>query len=846
MAKRTAAIISVDFEEFILNHKLETACQELKTGETRSQQDYEHQFPIPYGSSQPNVIADQYSLEDLNRAIYLIYTFQNRYGKFWSGYYDPAWKEVEMEAERPDLLLDTYVQDQLDAGNYYLDEEEVLHDDPERAEAILKLPSLTGLDFIDFADRLVSDAAGVNPKRLREKAQALDADVGARTLLSVVSLQIFNALHQPRRRKVRCDVAFGGSPCLNCRLDEVHCEVKGREFKHICVETSKEATEKTDTTFAPPICGEIWLQDGMLPAKDEPSLGGYTFSSSNSPPCDRNNQQNEPPDSSSADERAWLKPTDDHLAFISDPDLSHLSPDDVSYLRQQGCFNVPPKHILDEIVREYFLHVHPMLPFMDERAFWEKYSCVEGQSTNKLSLFLIQAMLFASCSFVSEFVTKELGFECPRFAAAAFYRRAKLLYDLETEPFAFDLARGALLLTFWPISFGTGHPTPNSVWLTRAIKHAECLRANHVWHSVEHAGRSSNTASLKRLWWCCILRDRSISLGLRRSVQISGQYPLPEDEDFSSEFDGSLVYTSRIKSQLFRIFRRLIALCNIVTDLLQLAARYHNVSHRLTNIRADDRTTLSRCREDLSSWFSATGEDFLQWGHESELRHESIIVYTNFVYIHYYTAKLLLHHQKLMFDVSLSGLTEHLPSALVGIDHEVQSATFRFIDHLSEPARLGLARFLPVSVAAFAAVPITMHVFEAKLSSSAMLSDQVAGNQRRLRTLIEVFKAYHHRFEGIEPLSFLIRQTVNSVESGLTTQWRGCLRSWSDIITYRPYQYLSCTAEMGRSLRSSQAPKDYSIPSGWPAVIEDCCPTETGLSWSVSDIVTNSEGLETD
>lgn len=132
----------------------------------------------------------------------------------------------------------------------------------------------------------------------------------------------------------------------------------------------------------------------MFTANGDPSLGIYPFPSSNPSPYNLDNVQIEPTDTRSEDDSMALKPTDNQLAFISDPDLSNLPPDDVSFLRQQGCLNVPPRPILDEIIREYFLHVHPMLPLMDECVFWEQY----GQETNKLSLFLIQAMLFASCS----------------------------------------------------------------------------------------------------------------------------------------------------------------------------------------------------------------------------------------------------------------------------------------------------------------------------------------------------------------------------------------------------------------------------------------------------------------
>lgn len=132
----------------------------------------------------------------------------------------------------------------------------------------------------------------------------------------------------------------------------------------------------------------------MLTTHEDSSFGGFPFSSSNPSPWHLDNVQLESTDAMSESDNATSDPTDDGLAFIIDPDLSKLPPDDVSFLRQQGCLNVPPRPILDEFIREYFLHVHPMLPLMDECVFWEQY----GQKKNKLSLFLIQAMMFASCS----------------------------------------------------------------------------------------------------------------------------------------------------------------------------------------------------------------------------------------------------------------------------------------------------------------------------------------------------------------------------------------------------------------------------------------------------------------
>lgn len=87
-------------------------------------------------------------------------------------------------------------------------------------------------------------------------------------------------------------------------------------------------------------------------------------------------------------------------SFLEVNNLWRLLPQDASYLEMQGCLRVPRKAILDEFAKQYFLHVHPILPLTNEGAFWKTYSSppVEGSGSGKLSLLVFQAMLFAACA----------------------------------------------------------------------------------------------------------------------------------------------------------------------------------------------------------------------------------------------------------------------------------------------------------------------------------------------------------------------------------------------------------------------------------------------------------------
>lgn len=88
-----------------------------------------------------------------------------------------------------------------------------------------------------------------------------------------------------------------------------------------------------------------------------------------------------------------------YFDFLETETLSHIAPEDFKFLEYKGCFHIPQRPILDDLVREYFLHVHPVLPVLDERLFWDLY--IPGGSRagrRKVPLFVFRAMLFVSCS----------------------------------------------------------------------------------------------------------------------------------------------------------------------------------------------------------------------------------------------------------------------------------------------------------------------------------------------------------------------------------------------------------------------------------------------------------------
>lgn len=73
-------------------------------------------------------------------------------------------------------------------------------------------------------------------------------------------------------------------------------------------------------------------------------------------------------------------------------ETSHLPPEDLLYLTTKGVFDFPAKKLQDELVHQYFVYIHPSLPILNQKQFWEDY---ENGRTN-MSLLLYRSILSAA------------------------------------------------------------------------------------------------------------------------------------------------------------------------------------------------------------------------------------------------------------------------------------------------------------------------------------------------------------------------------------------------------------------------------------------------------------------
>jgi hypothetical protein len=83
-------------------------------------------------------------------------------------------------------------------------------------------------------------------------------------------------------------------------------------------------------------------------------------------------------------------------AFIDSNQLLSLSSEDTMILDFKGCLGLPDQNATEEFMKQYFKRIHPLVPVLDEAEFWRSY--LDPNTGRKVSLFVFQSMLFASCS----------------------------------------------------------------------------------------------------------------------------------------------------------------------------------------------------------------------------------------------------------------------------------------------------------------------------------------------------------------------------------------------------------------------------------------------------------------
>lgn len=191
---------------------------------------------------------------------------------------------------------------------------------------------------------------------------------------------------------------------------------------------------------------------------------------------------------------------------------------------------------------------------------------------------------------------------------------SQTLYDLQSIQSHLIMSQAALLLTYWSPAFSPQCEKPNSTWLKLAIGHARSIGADNCWedratsHEPQHTPPSDDSVSqLKRLWWCCIIRDRIMSLCVRRPIHI-GQQDIErskiktlEEHEFRESQEGSQVSTGQ--NSMFSVFDLLSKLCIHITATLTIV--YPEMEQKGFPSQALSQSFVKVAERELQGWHEA-------------------------------------------------------------------------------------------------------------------------------------------------------------------------------------------------------------------------------------------------
>ncbi|KAL6232000.1 hypothetical protein BDW75DRAFT_243429 [Aspergillus navahoensis] len=611
-----------------------------------------------------------------------------------------------------------------------------------------------------------------------------------------------------RSRKVRCDVTHRGSPCTNCFLDHKECNIDAapRNRGRIPAQRKRAHTQRDKPTTP-----DSQVVPQTTDAKSSLDDSTSTASPRSSPPLtlpsllsllqtDTDIVDEEPTETGPAAGDINFSV----YRFLCTEFLLELPQDDLKYLEEQTCLRVPRRELLNEMLIQYFRHIHPLLPLFDEAQFWAmyhpvKYSRMEG-SGDQISLFVLQAMLFVASSFLPCSKLRCLGFNSAHHARKCLYHRAKVLYSLEAETKPASLAQGALLLSLWCPR--ENNRQINTWWLTVAIQHA---RAGHA-HRYKQIAPSRCQLELKRLWWSCIVRDRVMALCLRQPVHITGE---------TFDFEGSKMTVNDIKGEnavpgvyeddvgrvLYLLTISMCDLCIALTDVInlvypQLPCAIH-LPEKCSQQAESARGSLNRWHEAMTYQLSI----FPLHTRTSP----SVTLFSNLLQLYFLSSSILLANYEIGLQVELHPPHSRNKDAIAYSRLQIQECARFIADILQQLSKLDLIRYLPLSAVACTAKPLLLYLLD-----QVLINGVSATINTKLRVLLEAMKICKETYDYAD----LVLNTAHriSLEAQTLAQDQVIL-GWEDMLSQNPHAYLRFITAMDVAIAKGAFPKESDLPS---------------------------------
>lgn len=224
----------------------------------------------------------------------------------------------------------------------------------------------------------------------------------------------------------------------------------------------------------------------------------------------------------------------------------------------------------------------------------------------------------------------------------------QLLYDVSVKSDHILAAQSALLLTHGCPSLERDEDRSSTVWLRIAIQHAEAAGADQYSTGLPYLTsprESKRHNTLKRIWWCCLIRDSIMSLCLRRKIEMRlTNISVVSDnllnyEDLSGDIESSRVYTADTKRSLVNIVVTLAELCVCLKDVLGTVYPLRDIGASDAEAGSKMSKMIQVLRGALGRWSSKASRSFSSMTQSrgavagTGFLHDSIAMYQNLVWM---------------------------------------------------------------------------------------------------------------------------------------------------------------------------------------------------------------------
>ncbi|KAE8333205.1 fungal-specific transcription factor domain-containing protein [Aspergillus sergii] len=344
----------------------------------------------------------------------------------------------------------------------------------------------------------------------------------------------------------------------------------------------------------------------------------------------------------------------------------------------------------------------------------------------RLSLFLLQTILFTGAQFIAENLLVIAGYGDRDTARRIFFQRAKVLYDLNVEEDQFTLVQGLLLLSFW-------HGTPDDTtgcwhWAGLGITHALRMGLQKDVSSRDVGLHPHQRGLRRRLWWSVYMRDCLTALWMQRLPRIQDEainIPTPTIEDFGDpvSLPHSVVHSATLCVQVNRVLQ-------IKFSLPKQRLEIGSVENEMASdgIGSASVPRLGKCESELHGWLLETGSRY-----DSDINSgasDLVRIQISLVQMLYSTALMYLLSERLALfptETTFIKVTQHAR---------------RVTEIMTDISKQKIIQYLPVTAVTIIVSAIAVHVMEISSPDPAARSQGYQSLHQGLTCLNELSHTY--------------------------------------------------------------------------------------------------------